>query len=315
MFNPVRMQLKLAAAPERVFEALTDAAALEAWFCEHAEITPEHYAFWGRFTPKAPDQTQGQHVLVSRVAPRELVYEWQLKGAASQVTIKLLPRDEETILTLRQTATDVTGNYHLEDFWFLAMENLRRYLDGKPCEARIDYTQPMKGDIRHETVVDAPASRVFEVLINPDELDRWIATKATVEPQIGGKYDIGWGEYTAGVKIVDLVPNQKLSISTPEDPTYGNKNRTETIMTWILEESDGKTRLTFIHSGFDVDEDVSGIYTGWRSFLNWVRSVAEYGADWQPPLVIVPPGMIAYAASIVNAQNEIVDELKAPLPA
>lgn len=313
MFDPVRMQIRLVATPERVFEALTNAQALEAWFCEYADITRQYYSFWGRFSPEAPNRETGQHPLIAQTFARELIYDWHLKGAETRVTIKLLPHDSSTLLLLWHSASETSDDhfYHLEDFWFLALENLRRYLDGKPSDARVDYTNAMRGDIHHETLVDAPPERVFEVLLRPEEVERWIATHATIEPVIGGKFDIGWGESTQGVKILDLIPNEKLSMSVPEDPNYGNPNRAETIMTWTLEESGGKTRLTFTQSGFDSDEDVSHIYTGWRSFLNWVRSVAEYGAKWQPPLVVLSADSVAYPASIVRAQSEIVEELKA----
>lgn len=312
MFNPVRIQLKLATPPDRVFQALTNTEALTAWFCEKAEITEQHYAFWGRFTPEAPDQAAGQHPLVTRTPGRELVYEWRLKGALTRVTIKLLAREGGTLLTLRQTATEVTGSYHLEDFWLLVLENLRRYLDGKPCEARVDFTDPMKGDIRHETLIDASPQRVFDVLLKPEELERWIATEATIEPKKGGTFEFGWGG-PMGIKILDLVPNEKLTLGWPEDPAHGSGKRTQTVLSWTLEGSGGKTRLTFTHSGFDADEDVSGLMVGWRSFLNWVRSVAEYGADWQPPVVVLSPESIAYPASIHRAQSELDEELKASI--
>ena len=79
-----------------------------------------------------------------------------------------------------------------EDFWFLALENLRRYADGKESDARVDYSNPTRGDIRHETEVDAPASRVFNVLTNPDEMNRWIATDAKVSLEQGGDHNFGW---------------------------------------------------------------------------------------------------------------------------
>lgn len=50
---------------------------------------------------------------------------------------------------------------------------------------------------------------------------------------------------------------------------------------------------------------------GWRNFMNWVRSIAEYGADWQPPLSVLPPNPIAYSRAMIDAQGEIVAELKA----
>lgn len=311
MFNPVRMQIQIASSAEKVFAALTDARVLETWFCEHAEITPQNYAFWGRYTPEAPNREAGQHPIISQIAGRELVYDWRLKHAVSRVTIKLLPRDDGTILTVRQTASESAEDkwYHLEDFWFLVLENLRRYLDGKPADARVDFTQSMKGDIRHETLVDAPPERIFDALLNPAQVERWIATKAAIEPTVGGKYDIGWGG--SGEKIIELTPNEKLSIYLPENPEYGNPKRTHTTLTWTLEASGGKTRLTFTHSGFDTDEDVSGMYTGWRTFLNNLRSVVEYGPAWQPMLVPLAPDAVGYSAAIIAGQRHVVDELKA----
>jgi uncharacterized protein YndB with AHSA1/START domain len=313
MFNPVRMQIRLAQAPEKVYQAITDPRALEQWFSEHAEVTPQQYDFWGKYTPEAPDRAEGKHPLVSQTADRELVYDWRLKHAVSRATIKLLPRDGGTILTVRQIASESAEDkwYHLEDFWFLVLENLRRYLDGKPSEARVDYTNPMQGDIQHSTLVDAPPEKVFDALMRPEQVERWIATKATIEPVVGGKYDIGWGDSSAGVKIVELVPNEKLSITMPEHPEYGKPGRSHTTMTWTLEGSGGKTRLTFTHSGFDSDEDVSGVYVGWRSFLNNLRSVVEYGDAWEPMLVPVAPEAFGYSGAIIARQNELVDELKA----
>jgi hypothetical protein len=82
-------------------------------------------------------------------------------------------------------------------------------------------------------------------------------------------------------------------------------------MSWELEESGGKTRVIFTHSGFADDADVSGVYTGWRSFLNWVRSIAEYGADWQPPITVLKPDAIAYPKVMYAAQAQLVDSLRA----
>ena len=82
-----------------------------------------------------------------------------------------------------------------------------------------------------------------------------------------------------------------------------------TIVTWEMKENNGKTWLTFTHSGFEADHDVSGLYTGWRNFVNWVRSVSEYGAAWYPPIAVLNPGM-GYPASMYSAQDQIVEELR-----
>jgi uncharacterized protein YndB with AHSA1/START domain len=314
MFSTTRIQIGLNATPERVFRALTDSTALRAWFSEQAEVdlSRNQYDFWGRFTPKAPDRDAGRHAIVDSVPGHSLAYRWQVGGDSTRVTYRLHPHASGTILTLRhgpdgEQSLEPGG---FEDFWFLSLENLRRYLDGKASDARVDYTNPMRGDIHHETEIDAPASSVFQVLTSPDELNRWIATHAKVEPEKGGAYNLGWmydGEDLGASKILDIVPNQRLTLDLPPDP-YSQK---PTVITWVMQENNGKTWLTFTHSGFDADQDVGGLYTGWRNFVNWVRSAAEYGPAWQPPIAVLKPDTIGYPGAMFAAQNQLVPELRA----
>lgn len=307
----VRMQITLSATPERVFQALTTQSALTTWFCEQAQVNLEtkQYDFGGKFTPA---QAHAQHPVIEFILNRSLTYQWQILGHDTHVTLQLHPKDDKTILTLHQVTLPDSPTppltITLEDFWFLSLENLRRYLDGKPCDVRIDYTQPMKGNISVSVDIDAPASRVFEVLTHSSELERWIATKATVEPQQGGKYSFGWGEPDGAVRIIELVPDEKLAVQWDE-PTSPTENRTN-VLTWTLEDSGGKTHMTFTHSGFADEDDVRGIYGGWHNFMNWARSLAEYGANWQSPLVVTKPTDVGYAASILNHQADILEVLK-----
>jgi uncharacterized protein YndB with AHSA1/START domain len=312
MFATTRIQIALNAEPERVFRALTDSDALRAWFSEYADLSTNknQYDFWGKFTPKAPDREEGKHPIVEYKPGQVIAFRWHISGNDTRVTYKLHPQANGTILTMRH-APDGEQNEEqvgFEDFWFLSLENLRRYLDGKASNARIDYTNPMRGDIRHETEIDAPPERVWEVLTNPDEINRWIATQATVQLEKDGDYNLGWmfeGMDAGASKILDIVPNRKIALDVP-DPYSGKP----TVLTWEMQENNGKTWLTFTHSGFDADADVSGIYTGWRNFVNWVRSVSEYGAVWQPPISVLKPDAIGYPASIYSAQSQIVEELR-----
>src|ERR1700690_3421951 len=96
----------------------------------------------------------------------------------------------------------------------------------------------------------------------------------------------------------------RISWDLPPDP-YSQKG---TVMTWVMRENNGKTWLTFTQSGFDADQDVSGLFTGWRNFVNWVRSVSEYGAAWQPPISVLKPDAMGYPASMYSAQDQIVEE-------
>jgi uncharacterized protein YndB with AHSA1/START domain len=315
MENVTRIQLTYQASVERVFQALLESQALTAWFCEFADISPasKAYDFWGRFTPEAPaDQEAGHHPLTRLAKNRHLAYAWRLSGVETQVLIKLLGRQEETVLTLRQSApagAQLTQGWQLRDFWFLSLENLRAYLAGKPASARVDFSSPMMGDIHHEILIDAPPDKVFEVLIRPDQIDRWIGNGAAVDPTPGGKYSFGW----MGMKILEIVPDKKLSVG----PTYDDNGVEEIAphaFTWTLEESNGKTRMTFVHSGFAPDESNESAHLGWLSYIVRLKSAAEFGAAWQHPLVPMEPELIfMYPVDVVQHQADLLDDLLAPI--
>lgn len=315
MYQDIRMQLRLTASPAHVWKALTDTSAVMTWFSEHADIdlAAGRYDFWGRWTPFNPDRSAGKHKIYEALSDKAISYDWHINGDDTRVTFTLMPEGSGTVLLMRHAQApggiEAESQNGSEDFWFLTLENLRRYTDGKPSEARIDYSNPMRGDIRHETEIDASASRVFEVLTNPDQINRWIATDAKVSLEVGGDYNYGWlyeGTDVGAAKIIDLIPDRRIAAQTPD---FGEEYP-PSVMTWELEENNGKTRVIFTHSGFADDKDNSGIYSGWRAFLNWVRSIAEYGSAWQPPITLLKPDAIAYPKSIIQAQSQLLDALK-----
>ncbi|MDZ4763710.1 MAG: SRPBCC domain-containing protein [Chloroflexota bacterium] len=304
------MQVKLKATPERIFVALTDSAALKTWFAADADVSVSEgrYDFWGKYTPDNPDREAGRHKLIAAIPNQSLRFAWRLRHDGTmldtEVEYKLVARGDDTLVTVQQReavpVSDEPGHNFMEDVWFLHLENLRRYLAGKPSDVRIDFSESMLGDVTHTIDIDAPAEIVFDVLIKPEQLNRWIASRATVDPRVGGEYDYGWGDF-ARMKILELEPNKTLKLDS-SDAEHSNG-----VLTWTLEESGGKTRLTMVHSGFAPDTDNSGIYKGWWNFLNWIRGLAEEGAGWQPPLLSLKPELQAYyAASIWAGQAELI---------
>lgn len=307
MTEPLQMQLKLKAAPERIFTALTD--ELTGWFSEYADVklTTHQYDFWGRFTPTTPDREAGKHPLKEVSAAQSLSFDWTLNGVHTGVTFRLLPTGDHTVLSMQHTEfkTDMNiESVNVEDFWFLSLENLRRHLDGKR-PVRCDYsTLPSTGDVHHIVEVDAPPDVVFEALIKPEQLNRWITSNAQIEPRVGGEFDLGWVGVGA-LKILELVPNEKIAYSWSDDPQNG-----PTVVTWTLEGSGGKTRITFVNSGFSPDTPTGGIQAGWLNFASWLKSVAEYGADWEPAVKRLTPDLVSfYPGSIGKAQAQIEWEL------
>ncbi len=300
MTELLHVQIALKAEPEAIYKALTD--NLADWFAEHSDVSTaeKRYDFWGRFTPGTPTREEGRHPLLSYEAGKKLNFEWRSHKFDSTVDIQIIPREGGNTVVVQQgnpnnPSLDI-GVSTDEDFWFLSLENLRRHLDGK-APVRCDYTRSMLGDIQHTIEIDAPPGTVFDVLIKPEQLDRWIASHATVEAHVGGQYDLGWGQ---AEKILELLPDKKLSL----EGDYGDL---KTVLTWTLEGSGGKTRLTMVHSGFAPDQDTGGLKTGWLNFMSWVKSISEYGDDWQPAIKRIQPEMASYYPASFNiAQADLV---------
>ena len=302
----LRIQMKIPVSPEKVFKALTTSSALTSWLAESAEVDLDAgtFRYWGKYTPANPSHDAGHMKLVEHKPDRLLKFDWKIGDKATTVSIKLRARDEKTtIFTLIQEPGEQLHHqehtYTFEDYWFIHLENLRRYLDGKPCEARVDFSQPMNGNIKHILDSSASPEEIYDVLTKPELVERWIASQAKIDLKPDGDYDLGWG--VDGIKVIDFEDKQRLSISWQEH------DEELTTATWQLEASGDKTRITFTHSGFDDDHRNDGIWAGWMNFLNWIRSVAEYGADWQPPAIPLAnnPYAYIYPKSMHEAQADL----------
>jgi len=305
MTDSLHIQIALTAPPGDIMRAWT--AALPHWFAEHVDVSiaEKRYDFWGRYTPGAPDREGGRHPLLAYEPGERVRFGWQLRGVDTTVDVSIHPRAGGQTVAVRHEGVSKSHDidfYTDEDFWFLTLENLRRHLDGKP-PVRCDFSTPMVGDIQHSVEIDAAREAVFDALINPAQLRRWIATRdVVVEAHEGGRYYLGWGNNSSALKILDIVPNERLRLTWPEGDG-------QTVVTWTLEGSGGKTRLTLVHSGFAPDAKTGGLNAGWLNFMSWVKSMTEYGAGWQPAILRLSPGLESYyPASIVEGQVNIISE-------
>src|SRR5262245_57303262 len=80
------------ASREKVFAALTDAAALRIWFAQHAQVQGRvggAYRFWGRHTFWQFAETEADGRILKLDTPGLLEYAWTWHGAPSVVTMTL----------------------------------------------------------------------------------------------------------------------------------------------------------------------------------------------------------------------------------
>jgi uncharacterized protein YndB with AHSA1/START domain len=273
MNETIILRHQLNAAPERVFDALTTTSALETWLaeCADADVEQGRYQFWGRFTPEGD---QARQELLEAERPRSLHFAWMLQGERTEVQIGLEPRESGTRLDLIHSGLVPREGAApwIRDWWFLALENLASFVENRSVGPRVDFTGFQQSVARIEADIDASPEEVFLALIEPARLERWIATKATVEPEVGGRYDFGWDH--GPMKILELEPARKLAYSWQWSDT-------ETVVTWELEGSGGKTHLTLVHSGFGPGPANEGYEVGWSAFVVSLKRMLELGDAWR----------------------------------
>ncbi len=260
MTEPMTMRARVRAPVKTVHHALTEASQLRIWLTDHVEVDlPSHYAFWGPYIPDG----DAPHQQLLDVDDRLLRFTWRLDGHDTTVEIHLADDAESTVIILSQTHFDLSDpgpRGMLQTFWAAALANLVDHLEDRPLTPRCDYTS---AELRADAVIDARTAAVYESLVDAGQVSQWFGFPIEIDPQVGGAYGFA--------KILDLDPDRKLSVD------FGGVG----VVTWELAESEGKTRLTLVQSGFDPTDPPYAAWAGGLSGLAELRRFHEI-ADWQP---------------------------------
>lgn len=276
------IRVSIGAPPGAVYAALTGAAALQAWLAEHAEVSLDDgvFEFWGRFTPEGD---HGRQRLLAAEPGRALRFSWRLQGAETQVGITFEPQDAGTVLTLTHSGVPPRASgdaYWVRDLLMLSLANLASYCEGRGIGPRCDFTAFSDSEARASVEIAAEPGEVFESLIEPAQLNRWIAEHAEVEPRAGGRYSFGWDH--GPVKILELEPDKVLAYSWRHS-WEDQEGPDATVVRWELGGSQGHTHLTIVHSGFGgTGRRTDGYQLGWMEFLASLKRMHEVGAGWRP---------------------------------
>lgn len=269
----MKLRARVPAPIEDVHRALTDAAALRVWLAEHAEVDlPHRYEFWGRYTPEG----DAPHQRLLHVDDHTLRFAWLLDDEETTTEVSLrTERPGSTVITLSQTHFDfaeaisgTTIRGVLQTFWSLAIANLVAHIEGRPVLPRVDFTS---ADLRAEMLIAAPVDRVYESLTDSEQASEWFGYPIGIEPYVGGRYAMGGFESGYAAKVIDMDPGRMVSVDW--GPTG--------VTTWELAEADGKTRLTFVQSGFDPGQPP---YAAWGGSLAGLVELRRYHEvdNWRP---------------------------------
>lgn len=271
MTEPLILQARAKAGIDDVRQALTDPKILNLWLGEHSTVDlPGTFEFWGRYIPEG----DAPHQRVLGYDGQTLKLAWLLGGEETTTEISLLEEsDDFTVIKLSQSHfkwSEAVSNSNirgvLQTFWSLAFANLVDHLEGRELTPRPDFTSP---ELTGEVLIDAPAAQVFASLTESAKASAWFGYPVDIDARAGGRFAMGGFEAGPGMEILDLVEGQKMSID------WGLAG----VSTWELAESDGKTRLTFMMSGFEGKPP----YGAWLGWLSGVAALRRYNEqpDWQ----------------------------------
>ena len=93
---------------------------------------------------------------------------------------------------------------------------------------------------------------------------QWFGANVDIEPYVGGRFAMGGFEMDpGGAKFVEFEPGRRAALRFADNETTS----------WELDGSDGKTRLTVVHSGFD---PANPPYPGWTGWLGGIAALRRY---------------------------------------
>lgn len=122
-------------------------------------------------------------------------------------------------------------------------------------------------EITRTLELEAPPSRVWAAITEPNELAAWFPDQAELDVQPGGKGALTWeGHGTADVEVLEVEPLRKFvwRWSKGERPL----SEYSTTVEWTLTPREGGgTTLHMRESGFDSDEHLADNTGGWTAEL------------------------------------------------
>jgi len=144
---------------------------------------------------------------------------------------------------------------------------------------------PNADEIVSEIQIAAPAERVFQALVDPNQVVKWWGqtgiyrcTEFQSDLRPGGKWksagkDGEGRRFEIGGEYLEIDPPRLLVQSWVATWTGDAK----TMVRWELEAAKQGTLVRIRHSGFAAYPELAKSYRGWPRMLGWVQALVERG--------------------------------------
>lgn len=134
--------------------------------------------------------------------------------------------------------------------------------------------------IYQKTILKCNPEKAFEFFTVNEHLEKWLTTKADVEPKVGGKYELFWNptdkenDSTVGCKILAIAPNKFLCFEwkgPKQFKHFMNQARPLTNVAVFFVPVQGGTEIHLLH-------------TGWRATAEWEEARQWFDEAWTTAL-------------------------------
>jgi uncharacterized protein YndB with AHSA1/START domain len=132
----------------------------------------------------------------------------------------------------------------------------------------------MSHSIKHLFHISAPREKVYEALTTIEGLRQWWTAETTGEANSGGTIQFRFGGQGPDMKVASLKPNEQVSWECVASPHGWVGN----MLTFSLDDNDGKTRVRFAHEGWQQEDDFYAICSfTWGRYMESLRQYCQTG--------------------------------------
>lgn len=262
---------KIKASALDIFAYFIEPKLMNGWLDTAKTIEPRQegeYSFGGSYTFPHGNDVTGE--ILAFQPPHRLVFSWPMEKTLTRTSIFLDEKKEGTTVLISHD--DLPNNLHpyfIENAWIIYMTNLRLLIETKRGGLRFDYQGPSPTNCKLRINISASPERIFQALMDPEELNQWIATEAQVEKKPGGIYNWGWEQH--GPISISTINNNQSLILNWRHKTF------ESLLVWeLMPQNHERTQVRLLHMNLP-EQDSRLYHQGWTATLNLLRVFVETG--------------------------------------
>jgi uncharacterized protein YndB with AHSA1/START domain len=140
--------------------------------------------------------------------------------------------------------------------------------------------------IERELAIDASPATVWEFLVDPEKLCRWMGVSASLDVRPGGDYHIlVIPGHNARGRFLEVDPPRRLVYTWGWEGPESSVAVGASVVEFELEPAGAGTRLRFVHRDLPSAESVKGHGEGWDHYLTRLTTAAAGGDPGVDPWI------------------------------